>query len=142
MKRRQLIRFGVTTAVLCAFSAPWAIGQNPALRSADGAPGPLIIPHASWDCGIPAGIPAPERGKLLLEFQMKLEKVLNVGKTPYGERQVAVVQEGTVSGERLTGTVTIGALDFELKLSNGVIEVEQIFVLRASDGKYIYESTR
>jgi hypothetical protein len=31
-----------------------------------------------------------------------------------------------------------GALDFELKLSNGTIEVEQIFVLKTDDGKYVY----
>ena len=31
-----------------------------------------------------------------------------------------------------------GALDFELTLANGVIEVEQIYVLRTSDGRYVY----
>jgi hypothetical protein len=31
-----------------------------------------------------------------------------------------------------------GALDFELKLSNGTIEIEQIFVLKTDDGKYVY----
>jgi len=29
-------------------------------------------------------------------------------------------------------------LDFELKLSNGAIEIEQIFVLKTDDGKYVY----
>jgi hypothetical protein len=31
-----------------------------------------------------------------------------------------------------------GALDFELKVSNGTIEIEQIFVLKTDDGKYIH----
>jgi hypothetical protein len=31
-----------------------------------------------------------------------------------------------------------GALDFELTLANGVIEIEQLFVLRMSDGRYVY----
>jgi hypothetical protein len=31
-----------------------------------------------------------------------------------------------------------GALDFELQLSNGAIEIEQILVLMTGDGKYIY----
>ena len=31
-----------------------------------------------------------------------------------------------------------GALDLELKLSNGVIEIEQQLVLKTNDGKYIY----
>jgi hypothetical protein len=34
-----------------------------------------------------------------------------------------------------------GALDFELTLANGVIEIEQILVLRTADGKYIYART-
>jgi hypothetical protein len=34
-----------------------------------------------------------------------------------------------------------GALDFELKLSNGAVEVEQTLVLRTSDGSYIYGRT-
>jgi hypothetical protein len=31
-----------------------------------------------------------------------------------------------------------GALDYQLVLANGVIEIEQIFVFRTSDGRYIY----
>jgi hypothetical protein len=31
-----------------------------------------------------------------------------------------------------------GALDFELRLSNGTIEVEQTLVVKTSDGKYLY----
>src|SRR5690606_13629510 len=30
------------------------------------------------------------------------------------------------------------ALDFELELSNGTVEIEQILVLRATDGSYVY----
>ena len=69
---------------------------------------------------------------------MKLERVVNVGKTPFGNRQVAVVQDGALSGARLSGSVMTGALDLELILSNGVIEIEQQLVLKTNDGKYIY----
>src|SRR6185436_19780440 len=58
--------------------------------------------------------------------------------TPYGNRQVVVVQDGVVSGPKLSGSVMPGALDLELKLSNGVVEIEQILVLKTSDGKYVY----
>ena len=98
----------------------------------------VLIPHASWTCGMADGIPAPESGSLLFELEMKFDKVLDVGKTPFGDRKVIVGQEGTLSGPKLTGTVMPGALDYELKLSNGTIEIEQIFVLKTSDGKYAY----
>lgn len=69
---------------------------------------------------------------------MKFERVLDVGKTQYGSRQVIVTQEDSISGLKLSGTVMPGALDFELKLSNGTVEVEQVLVLKTSDGKYVY----
>jgi hypothetical protein len=49
-----------------------------------------------------------------------------------------VVQEGTVSGEKIWGSVMPGGLDFQLSFSNGGMEIEEIFVLRTSDAKYIY----
>ena len=84
------------------------------------------------------GIPSPESGALIFEAEMKLERVANIGKTPYGDRQVAVVQDGTLLGTKLSGSVMPGALDLELILSNGTIEIEQFFVLKTSDGKYVY----
>lgn len=103
------------------------------------APGAdLIVPHESWSCGLPGGIPRPEGGTLVFEAEMKLDRVADIGRTQYGRRQVAVVQGGTLSGTRVNGSVMTGALDFELTLANGVIEVEQIYVLRTGDGRYVY----
>jgi hypothetical protein len=49
-----------------------------------------------------------------------------------------VFQEGTVSGEKIKGSVMPGGLDFQLRFTNGGMEIEEIFVLRTSDGKCIY----
>ena len=87
---------------------------------------------------MPEGIPAPERGVPVFEATMKLDQIYDVGKTPYGQREVFVVQEGTVSGEKINGSVMPGGLDFQLSFSNGGMEIEEIFVLRTADGKYIY----
>jgi len=105
---------------------------------ANGSAADLIVPHESWSCGLPDGIPRPEGGTLVFEAEMKLDRVADIGRTQYGRRQVAVVQGGTLTGQRLTASVMAGALDLELTLTNGVIEVEQIFVLRTSDGRYVY----
>ena len=98
----------------------------------------LLIPHKSWTCGMPEGIPKPEIGKLVFEVDMKLDMVYNLGETPYGKRQVLVVKSGTVEGERIKGTVMSGGLDFQLDISNGVTEVEQILVIKTDDGRYMY----
>jgi hypothetical protein len=126
-------------------AAVWAVVLfgTPALRAGGQAVSSarVLLPHESWNCGMPEGIPAPESGTLIFEAEMKLQRVINVGKTPYGDRQVAIVQDGVLTGAKLSGSVMPGALDYELKLSNGTREIEQIFVLRASDGKYIYVRT-
>jgi hypothetical protein len=95
-----------------------------------------LVPHAAWNCGMAAGIPVPESGTLLLEAEIRLDNVYDVGKTPFGQRTVAVTQEGTMTGPRIKATVLPAGLDFELDLSNGVTEVEQILVLQTSDNRY------
>jgi hypothetical protein len=124
--RRSFLMAGIAAALA---SVPLAIGQTAAKT---------IIPHKSWDCGMADGIPNPESGSLIFEAQMKLDRVATIGKTPYGNRRVAVGVEGKVTGPRLSATVMPGALDFELTLPNGSVEVEDIFVFKTDDGKYIY----
>ena len=69
---------------------------------------------------------------------MAVGTVCPVGQTPYGTRTVSIITDGVVSGSGFHANVISGGLDFELELSNGVIEVEQVFVLRADDGQTIY----
>ena len=98
----------------------------------------ILIPNKSWQCGMAEGIPVPERGVPVLVADMKLDQTYRLGRTQYGQREVYVVKEGTITGEKIKGSVMFGGLDFQLSFSNGVMEVEEIFVLKAEDGKYIY----
>ena len=86
---------------------------------------------------MPDGIPQPERGNLIFEISLPLERVVDIGTTQYGERRVAIGLQGVVEGPELTATVVEGALDLELELSNGAIEIEQILVFETADGSYI-----
>ena len=122
---------------------PWVVVAGAALSLgpvsvAAQTPQPSLIPAATWDCGMPGGIPSPESGRLVFEIDIPLERFVEIGKTQYGTRRVAVGLEGSVKGSRLSGAVTPGALDFDLTLANGTIEIEQTIVLRAPDGSYIY----
>ena len=135
MKYKTPFLFIALAVLLNIPAAQWTVGQN---AGGGNASAKLLIPHESWNCGMPDGIPTPESGSLIFQIAMNFDKVLDVGKTPFGDRKAIVAQEGTLSGPKLTGIVMPGALDFELKLSNGTIEVEQIFVLKTDDGKYIY----
>lgn len=95
-----------------------------------------LIPDKPWPCYMPAGIPRPESGALLFHATIPLDNFYDLGKTPYGQRQVAVTQAGAATGEKIQAAILPGGLDFELTLPNGVVEVEQILVLRTSDGRY------
>jgi hypothetical protein len=98
----------------------------------------VIVPHESWTCGLAGGIPSPEAGTLVFAADMPLERTADVGRTQYGHRQVVVAREGTLAGSKLSGTVMAGALDFELTLDNGVVEVELVMVVKTADGKYVF----
>ena len=98
----------------------------------------ILIPHKSWQCGMAEGISVPEQGVPVLAADMKLDQTYKLGRTPYGQRAVYVVKGSAITGEKIKGSVMFGGLDFELSFSNGVMEVEEIFVLQTEDGKYIY----
>ncbi len=99
--------------------------------------GKMLVPAAGWDCGMPEGIPSPEAGTLVLEAEVKLDAIYDVGQTPFGKRQAVVTQSGTMKGPKIEAAVLAGGLDYQLTLSNGVVEVEQILVLRTSDSRYV-----
>jgi hypothetical protein len=90
---------------------------------------------------MPDGIPSPEAGRLVFEIDVRLDRAVDIGRTPYGWRRAAIGLEGSIAGPRLSGAVAPGALDFELTLANQTIEIEQALVLQASDGTFIYART-
>ncbi len=96
-----------------------------------------LLPTPEWDCYLPGGIPVPERGVPVLEAEVQLDALYDVGRTPFGLRQAAVTQAGNMKGPKIEAQVLPGGLDYQLLLPNGVIEVEQILVLQTSDGGYV-----
>jgi hypothetical protein len=118
----------------CLSSGPGGARHTPDYQGSD----KVLVPNKGWPCGMAEGIPVPERGAPVFEATLQLDQVYDLGRTPYGQRQVAVIEGGTVTGQKITGSVMSGALDFQLSFPNGAMEIEQVFVLRTSDGKYIY----
>ena len=52
----------------------------------------VVVPHRSWNCGMAEGIPSPESGSPIFSVEVKLDRIADIGKTPYGNRRVAVGQ--------------------------------------------------
>lgn len=136
------IDFGVfrkfLLGMITAFPAASATTPKPTPTPQSGDEDKILIPHKSWTCGMADGIPKPESGVLAFEINMKIEQIYNMGKTQYGQRQVFVIQGGTITGSKISGSVMSGGLDLQLDLSNGAMEIEQILVFKTNDGNYVY----
>jgi hypothetical protein len=124
----------LTIAGLLLAASLLAACVNPAGGASTAAK--TLVPAPGWDCGMPAGIPVPEAGTLVLEAEVKLDAIYDVGQTPYGKRQAVVTQAGKMTGPKIQADVLAGGLDYQLILANGVVELEQILVLRLSDGSH------
>ena len=129
-------KLAAVLAGMCALQSCSGPSLKPS-RSYGGA-AKTLVPNKGWPCGMAEGIPVPERGVPVFEATVQLGQIHDVGRTPYGLRKVLVSQGGTITGEKINGTVMSGGLDFQLDFSNGALEVEQVLVLKTSDGKYIY----
>ena len=97
-----------------------------------------IVPDPSWTCGMADGIPPPGKGELVFRATLQIGMSRDAGLTQYGRRRVVDIKGGSATGSRVSATILTGGFEFELALSNGAVELEQIHVLRASDGTLIY----
>ena len=97
-----------------------------------------IVPDPGWACGMDEGIPLPTEGELAFTITLDIRATHDVGETPYGYRYLLDVSGGTISGARMSGSVMTRGLEYELILSNGVVEYQGINILEASDGTRIF----
>jgi len=97
-----------------------------------------IVPDPSWTCSMPTGIPAPAAGKLAFTVSMNVGATHDVGNTQFGKRRQLDVSGGTITGDKLKGTVLTGGLDYELTLSTGAMELEEVLILKTSDNVTIF----
>jgi hypothetical protein len=102
--------------------------------------GSTLVPDASWACGKPEGIVDPTRGELSFTLTLDVGTVRDLGATQYGKRRATDITGGKISG-KLEGSFLSAGFDYELTLSDGSIELEQVGMLKASDGAIIFLRT-
>ncbi|WP_437805500.1 DUF3237 domain-containing protein [Sorangium sp. So ce1078] len=119
-------------------SAGGSAGTGGTGGSSGGSGEATIVPDPSWTCGMPDGIPLPTRGELVFRATLQLGETHDVGTTQFGRRRLLDVTGGTLTGDEIQATFLTGGMELELTLSNGSVELEEINILRASDGTLIY----
>lgn len=97
-----------------------------------------FVPDPGWACGMVDGIVPPTQGTLAFSVSLQIGSTHDVGNTPYGHRRLLDVKGGTITGDRLKGSVMTGGLEYELVLSNGVVELQGINIFKTSDNALIY----
>jgi hypothetical protein len=97
-----------------------------------------IVPDPSWTCGMADGIPPPAAGTLAFSVSLTVSATHDVGNTQFGKRRQLDVSGGTITGDKLKGTVLTGGLDYELTLSTGAMELEEILIFKTSDNINIF----
>lgn len=90
-----------------------------------------IVPDASWTAYMADGIPPPSLGTKVFSIVLQIGAIRDVGLTKFGQRRQYDIKGGTVTGDKITATVVEGGLDYDLTLSNGSKEIEQIIILKA-----------
>ena len=73
----------------------------------------------------------------LFTIMLKVGRVQDLGKTPFGGRRVAPVLGGTFEGARLKGTVEEGGSDWLLLRPDGVLQLDVRLTLKTDDGALI-----
>jgi hypothetical protein len=97
-----------------------------------------LVPHASWTCAMPAGVPPPELGTLAFTAEFAVGTTRDLGKTQFGQRKVLEFESGKISGPKLEASLMKGGYELFLSLSNGAVELEHVLMLEAKGGAPIY----
>jgi hypothetical protein len=87
---------------------------------------------------MPDGIPDPTLGTPAFSVSLTVSAIHDVGNTQFGKRRQLDVSGGTITGDKLKGTVLTGGLDYELTLSTGAMELEEVLIWKTSDNVTIF----
>ena len=81
-----------------------------------------------------------------LEFafaaKVTVDKIIDMGKTPHGQRRVINITGGSFEGAAIKGKVLPGGADWQIVREDGVLELNAIYTLQTDDGVLIYVNNK
>jgi hypothetical protein len=75
--------------------------------------------------------------KPFLRIAADLEPILDLGRTPYGERRVIHIVGGRFEGPRLQGRIIPGGADWQILRADGVADLRARYTLETDEGDLI-----
>jgi len=72
-----------------------------------------------------------------LRIKADVEPILDLGRTPYGERRVVHIRAGRFEGPRLQGRIVPGGADWQILRADGVADLRARYTLETDEGELI-----
>ena len=73
----------------------------------------------------------------IFTIHAELDAIMNLGRTPYGERRIISILGGSVRGARLNGRVLAGGADWQIVRSDGAAEIRARYTIETDAGARI-----
>src|SRR5450830_1797162 len=77
----------------------------------------------------------------IFTIQAELEGIMNLGRTPYGERRIIGILGGTVRGPKLNGRILPGGADWQIVRSDGAADIQARYIIETDAGARILVSS-
>jgi hypothetical protein len=77
----------------------------------------------------------------IFTIHAELDDIMNLGRTPYGERRIIGILGGSVRGARLSGRVLPGGADWQIIRSDGVADISARYTIETDAGARILVSS-
>jgi Protein of unknown function (DUF3237) len=73
----------------------------------------------------------------IFTIHAELSGILNLGRTPYGERRIIDIVGGTVRGAKLNGRILPGGADWQIIRTDGVADISARYTIETDAGARI-----
>lgn len=84
------------------------------------------------------GVPTNVLGiEPIFTIRAELEAIMNLGRTPYGERRVVGITGGSVQGRKLNGRILPGGADWQIIRSDGAADIQARYTIETDAGARI-----
>jgi uncharacterized protein DUF3237 len=77
----------------------------------------------------------------IFTIEAELAPMLNLGRTPVGERRIIGIASGTVRGPKLSGRVLPGGADWQVIRADGAADISARYALESDSGARILVSS-
>jgi hypothetical protein len=73
----------------------------------------------------------------IFTIDAELAAIMNLGRTPYGERRIIDIVGGTVRGRKLNGRILPGGADWQIVRGDGAVDIKARYTIETDAGARI-----